>query len=95
MQRAILNKSLSQHPTKKQQYDNLPPIRKRIQVKRTKHAGHYWRRKHELISDILLWTPSDGRAKAGRPARTYIQQLCDDTGSSHEELPEAIDDSEG
>ena len=24
-------------------------------------------------SGVLLWTPSHGRAKAGRPARTYIQ----------------------
>ena len=28
--------------------------------------------------DILLWTPSHGWAKAGWPARTYIQQLCAD-----------------
>ena len=31
---------------------------------------------------VLLWTPTYGRAKAGRPARTYIQQLCEDTGCS-------------
>ena len=29
----------------------------------------------ELISDVLLWTPTYGRAKAGPPARIYIQQL--------------------
>ena len=34
------------------------------------HVGHCWRSGDELISDILLWTPSHGRAKAGRPART-------------------------
>ena len=28
--------------------------------------------------------PTYGRAKAGRPARTYIQQLCEDTGCSPE-----------
>ena len=33
----------------------------------------------ELISDVLLWTPACGQAKARRPARTYIQQLCEDT----------------
>ena len=38
---------------------------------------------------------SHGRAKAGRPARTYIQQLCAVTGCSPEDLPEAIDDREG
>ena len=42
------------------------------------------------ISDVLLWTPTYGRAKAGRPARTYIQQLCEDTGCSPEDLPEAM-----
>ena len=47
-----------------------------------------------LISDVLLWTPAYGQAKAGRPARTYIQQLCEDTGCSPEDLPEATNDRE-
>ena len=38
-----------------------------------------------LINDVLLWTLTYGRAKAGRPARTYIQQLCEDTGCSSED----------
>ena len=45
--------------------------------------------------DVLLGAPSHGRAKAERPARTYIQQLCTDTGCDLEDLPEAIDDREG
>ena len=44
--------------------------------------GYCWRSKDELISDILLWTPSHGQTKAGQPSRTYIQQLCADTGCS-------------
>ena len=48
----------------------------------------------ELISDVLLWTPTHGCAKAGRPARTYIQQLCEDTGCCPEDLPEAMNDRE-
>ena len=48
----------------------------------------------KLISDVLLWTPSYGRAKAGRPARTYIQPLCDDMGSSPGDLLEAMSDRE-
>ena len=77
---AILNKSWWQHPMRHQLYGHLPPITKTIQVRRTRHAGHCWRSRDELISDVLLWTPTHGRAKAGRPARTYIQQLCEDTG---------------
>ena len=94
MLRAILNKSWRQHPTKYQLYGHLPPITKTIQVRWTRHAGHCWRSWDELISDELLWTPSYGRAKAGRPARTYIQQLCEDTGCSPEDLPEVMNDWE-
>ena len=94
MLRAILNKSWRQHPTRHQLYGHLPPITKTIQVRRTRHAGHCWRSKDELISDVLLWTPTYARAKAGRPARTYIQQLCEDTGCSPEDLPEAMNDRE-
>ena len=94
MLRAILNKSWRQHPTRHQLYGHLPPITKTIQVRRTKHAGHCWRSRDELISDVLLWTPTDGWAKAGRPARTYIQQLCEDTGCCPEDLPRAMNNRE-
>ena len=94
MLRVILNKSWQQHPTWHQLYGYLPPITKTIQVRRTRHAGHCWRSKDELISDVLQWTPEYCQAKAGRPARTYILQLCDDTGCSPEDLPEAMNDRE-
>ena len=45
--------------------------------------------------DILLWTPSHGRVKAGQPAKTYIQQLWADTECNLEDLPEAKDNREG
>ena len=58
MLRAILNKSWRQHPTRHQLYGHLPPITKTIQVRRTRHARHGWRSRDELISDVLLWTPT-------------------------------------
>ena len=94
MLRAILNKSWQRHPTRHQLYGHLPPITKSIQVRRTRHAGHCWRSRDELIRDVLLWIPTHGRAKAGRPARTYIQQLCEDTGCCPEDLPGAMNDRE-
>ena len=54
MLRAILNKSWRQHPTRLQLYGHLPPITKTIQARRTRHAGHCWRSRDELISDVLL-----------------------------------------
>ena len=94
MLRAILNKSWRQHPTSHQLYGHLPPITKTIQVRRIRHAGHCWRSNDELISDVLQWTPAYVQAKEGRPAQTYIQQLCEDTGCSPEDLPEAMNDRE-
>ena len=94
MLQVILNKSWRQHPTKQQLYGYLPLIMKTIQVRRTRHAGHCWRSRNKLISDVLLWTPTYGWAKAGQPARTYIQQLWEDTGCSPEDLPEAMNDRE-
>ena len=82
MLRAILNKSWRQHPTKHQLYSHPPPITKTIQVRWTRHAGHCWR------------SPTYGQAKAGRPVRTYIKQLCEDTGCSSEDLLEAMNDRE-
>ena len=94
MMRAILNKSRRQHPTRHQLYGHLPPITKTIQARWTRHAGHYWRSSVELTSDVLLWTPVYGWAKAGQPAQTYIQQLCEDTGCSPKDLPEVMNDRE-
>ena len=89
-----MNKSWRKHHTRHKLYGHLSPITKNIQARQTRHARHWWRSRDELISDVLLWTPAYGQAKAGRPARTYIQQLCEDTGCSPEDLPEAINDGE-
>ena len=61
MLRAILNKSWRQHPTKHQLYCHRPSITETIQVRRTRHPGHCWRSRDELISDVLQWTPTYGR----------------------------------
>ena len=47
-----------------------------------KQQVYGWRSRDELISDVLLWTPSHEWAKAGRQAQIYIQQLCADTEAS-------------
>ena len=94
MLQAILNNSWWQHPTRHQLDGYLVPVTKTIQVWRNRHAGQCWRSRDELISDVLLWNPTYGRAKAGRPARIYIQQLCEDTGCSPEDLPEAMNERE-
>ena len=95
MPRAIFNKSRKEHPTKQELYGHLPPILNTIQIWQTRHAGHCWRIKDELIGNFLLWTPSHGCASVGRPAKIYLQQLSTNTGSSLEDLPEMMDDRDG
>ena len=52
--------------------------------------------KVETNSEVMYscGPPSHRRAKAGRPARIYIQQLCADTVCRPEDLPEDMDDRE-
>ena len=78
MLQAMLNRSWRQHPTKQKLYGHLQKLMKTIQVRRSRYAGYCWKSTEELISDLLLRTPSHGRAKAGRPVRNYIQQLSAD-----------------
>ena len=85
---AIMNRSWSHPPHKAPAVRPLITITKTIQIRQTIHAGHY------CISNVFPWSPSHGRAKTGRTARTYIQQLCKDTGCSPEDLPEAMNDRE-
>ena len=92
MLRTVLNKSWGQYPSKQQLYGQLPPIAKTIQIRWTGHVGHCLRSTNKLISYVLMWTLSHGQPKFGRPARTYIQQLCADTGCILEDLPGAMDD---
>ena len=91
---AILNKSWKQHVTKQQLYGHLTPISKTIQIRWTRHARHCWRSKDELISDVILWVPSHRRASVGWLTRTYLQQLCRDTGCCLEDLPDAMNDGD-
>ena len=82
MLRAIMNKPMRKGTTKKQQYSHLPPITKTIHIRRTRHAGYYWRSKDGLISDELLRTPSQGGAK-NKNINTAAQ--CD-TGCSLDDI---------
>ena len=73
--RAILNKSWRQHPTKHQLYGHPPPTTKTIQVRRTRRAGHCWRSKDELMSDVLLWTPTYGQKHDDQLEHTYSSSV--------------------
>ena len=66
-----------------------------MQVRRTRHTGYCWRSKDELMSDILLATPTYGRTIVDQAVRTYINQLCAETRCSQEVQPRVMDNRVG
>jgi hypothetical protein len=65
--------------TNKELYGELSSINSVLQERRLKFIGHMWRRKEEIVSQMLLWEPKQGPRKMRRPARTYVDQLREDT----------------
>ena len=80
MLHVVLNRSCIQHPTKQQLYSHLGPISQIIQVRQTRHTRHCWNSKGELVSDIILWTLTHGHTSDCCLAKTYIHQICADSG---------------
>ena len=94
--RAITNKSWRDHLTNEQLYGNIPKISKSIRMQRLRFAGHCWRSKDEVASDLVLWQPQHGNLSRGRPAKTYIDQLRDDNDLlTTDEIKTTMNDREG
>ena len=87
---AVSNKSRKQHLN-----GNLPPISQTIEERQSRHDGHCGRSKEELISDVLIWTPTHRHTSVGQPARTYINQLCVESWCSLEDLLGVVYDKDG
>ena len=94
MLRAVLNVSWKYHPTRARLYGPLPPISHTIRERRVTFAGHCWRSKEELVSDLILWEPRHGKARRGRPRKTYINQLLEDTQLQRDNIEAAMEDQE-
>ena len=95
MLRAILNISWREHPTKEQLYGPIPAISKILREGRMRFAGHCWRAKQELASDLLMWSPTHGTARVGRPKMNYIDQLSRDAGCQPGDLAILMEDRHG
>ena len=75
-------------------YGDLPTLSSELRQRRLRFAGHCWRRKDELCSQLLLWEPTHGKRRVGAPAKTYVDLLEDDTGIKKEEFQKLMGDRE-
>ena len=72
---AILNKSWKQHPTKQQLYTHLLAISKTIQIRQTRHMGHFWRSKDKLLNDLRQYVFFTTSYQHNRTCATTITSL--------------------
>ena len=94
MLRAVLNVHWKTHPSNKCLYGNLSKISLVIKDRRMRFAGHCYRSKEEVISELMLWKPTHGTVKPGRPFKTYTKQLTEDCEYHFEDLHNAMSDRE-
>ena len=86
----VKNISWKTHPTKLQIYGEIPPITTTVARRRAIFAGHCYRSKDQVISDILLWRLPQA-ARGTRP-HTYPDTISRDTGLTVQELGAAMAD---
>ena len=60
-------------------YDKLERLSNKIR-RRLNFAGHCLQREDEVVSDLVLWQPTHGNRRGGRPPDSYIKTLERDTG---------------
>ena len=75
MLRAALDISWKSHITNRELYGDLPKITAKITNKRLRFAGHCKRRKGGVVSNLITWQPTQGKRTAGRPTKTFVDQL--------------------
>ena len=90
--RASLNISWRQRLTNKVLYGDLPRISQTVRERRLRFAGHCYRATNECSSNVLLWQPQHGKRSVGRPAKTFVDLLEEDTGWNVTELQKAMAD---
>ena len=61
-------------------YNGLSRISEVIQERRLKLAGHLMRHETEMAHKLVLWEPTNGRARRGRKTITFVDNLREDTG---------------
>ena len=76
-------------------HSHLLSLSQKITVSWSKLAGHCWKSKDQIISDVFVRTPTHVHISTRWLAKAYILQLFMETGCSQENLPKATGDRDG
>jgi hypothetical protein len=90
--RVVKGVSALQKMTNSQLYGELPLLSDKIQVRRLKLVGHLLRHNDESASQLVIWRSTNGKVRRGRPMRTYVDQLENDSGLPATELAPLAND---
>ena len=90
--RLTQNISWKEHKTNKYVYGELDQISNVVRKRRLRFIGHCWRGEQQTLQQLLLWEPTHGNRGRGRPCKTYLDQLYNDTNMEREELATAMQD---
>ena len=92
MLRKALDVSWKDHITNKELYGDLPKITTQISKRRLQFAGHCKRSEGKIVSDLVTWRPTQGRRSVGRPTKTFVDLLHQDTGFTTHEIEACMQD---
>jgi hypothetical protein len=78
--------------TNKELYGDIPKVTAKISSRRLQYAGHCKSAKGRIVSDLVTWRPTQGRRAKGRPKKTFMDLLQDDTGYTLGEIETSMQD---
>ena len=73
-------------------YGDIPQITTKIKARRLTFAGHCKRAEGFIVSKLVTWRPTQGARSKGRPKKTYVDLLEDDTGYAVNEVENSMKD---
>ena len=83
-----------QYSTRKELYDNIPPINSPIKNRRMGFTVYCFRRDDEVLSGLIIWPPSHGMRTNGGPCKIFFDQLTEDIDCEVEDLQTLMNDRE-
>ena len=76
-------------------YQGIPRASETVRSRRLRLAGHIQRHPELTAHQLLFWEPDRGSRGRGRPRKTFLNQIRDDTGlESDAEIKELMEDRE-